>query len=258
MRFDLPRPRPGSGNSIVDLIQRLIVLRIAYTVASLAGLLVAAAAAEAVFSARTAPGSTAPLGNTPQAAALKLASTLLTLLALALLCAVHFYRFQLNRARHVVMPLLHFYETPQAARLVLEFAFMAVHCPVGCYANWVTVNAGGSRAVYDADSLLTLIMLVPRLRPLVQLVLLRLSSLLSLRTLVVSSVTGFQFTEDLALRTIFKRHPLTTSLTSYFALVLVFSYALHATERVVCESEDYAATAACGTNTARLSIWWNA
>ena len=59
----------------------------------------------------------------------------------------------------------------RGAQLGLRLAALLVHCPAGCYALWRTRNTTGVLVPYDADSLLTLVMFVPRAWPAVALLL---------------------------------------------------------------------------------------
>ena len=239
-------------------------MRLCYSLAALAGLLASCVAAEYVYQARVAFSENPlcdrahcdRLGATPLTLGLKLLSTLLTLAVLILLACIYAFRVKLLELQGMLLPHQHFWETPFFTWTVLEGLMMALHCPVGCYANWTVLNVGNLHATYDADSIITIFQMV-RLRPAVLLLLLTLSGFESMRTVVVSTRSGVKLDEEVAVRAIFKRHAIPATLSAYVFIVAVLSYCMHTAERIVCDSAEFVENGFCADSAMDLSYWLN-
>ena len=260
-----PQVVKNSGPLTTRLLFRLHILRWVYTAFNIAGLIVSCVAAEYVLQARTqfasdplgrVTASQDPLGATPTTFWLKLLATLLTAATLLLLVLTHYWRYKLGKCRGVLLPEQKFLHSLHLTEFLVEFACVAIHCPVGCYANVQVANTAGLRALYDADSLITMLQFV-RLKPLVLLALLYVSGFESMHTVVVSARSGVKLTEEVALRAVFKKHGINSTVAFYLLALAVLTYCMHTSERVVCLSSDYVAADECPGPQQDMSNWSN-
>jgi hypothetical protein len=254
-------PPPASRQALMAQAQAFMrLMRLGLALLATAAVCVACVAAEHVYLTRLDfardPATGDALGRTPGTHALKLASTVLTALTLGALGALQAARFRLARLRGTVLPQQRFWRTGFARELALEACLMAVHCPVGCYANWRAGSVGEQYSTYDADSAISMLQLL-RLRPLLQLVLLWLSGFESAQTVVVAHRSGVKLGEELAVRAIFKRHAIFATLGAYFFCVALLSYCMHVSERVVCDGAELLSTPFCAIESLNLNYWYN-
>lgn len=218
-------------------------LHLALTLVALASLGTGIAAAEGVYDARLAdPGN--PLGSTPGNTALKLATTVLTAALLALLALFYWVEYQLQVLQGHLLPSQPFVETELVQWLALEAALLGVHAPVGCYALWSTTNLAGVRIVYDADSMLTILMMY-RFKPLVFLLMDWLSGFHSDRALLISRRVEVRLNTETATRYLLKKFSIVSATAMYVLLVMLLSYCMRVVERPLCRSAEAVAAAMC-------------
>ena len=232
-----PSPPPSSAASRRDklraLASQLHLASYAAAFLGLAGLCTAIAAAEFVFTTRTANPLSNPLGVTPTSEALKGLTTALTALLLLCIGVQYHLKWRLRRLAGAVLPLQHFYESQLCIDMLMEIAFGAVHCPAGCYALWRVANVAETHTTYDADSIISCLMFL-RLQPWLLLLLRSLTGFDTVRALVVQTQTGVQLDAMLAVRYVLKRKPVVSSVCVYLTLVASASYFMKVAERGLC------------------------
>ena len=241
----LPKAPSALAHKSAEL-QLLMTLQVsakfAYTIISLACVIVACLAATYVYDARKNflqnpkgdASFTDELGKTPLTFGLKLASTLLTIASLVALTAQHVFTYRLEQLQGLVLPQQGFFETRSFRAYAFEFILMTVHCPVGCYAIFTFVSTHNLYVVYDADSLTSILSLI-RLKPLLLLVITYLAGFDQSRAVIVSSRAGIQIDAYVGMRLLFKKHAILFTLTLYFLIVAVLTYCIHTVEKVVCD-----------------------
>ena len=229
-------------------------LHVGTAILCMAGLCVAIWAAEEVFTARVAEPFTNPQGRGAAADALKAASSVLTAAAVACAAARHYCLWRLRPHDGLVLrgdavvagsphdglmlrggyALVDALASPRGRLALAQLALLLVHCPAGCYAVWRTKNTTGVMVDYDADSLLTLIMLLPRVWPTVELLLRHFSGFDTPRASVMQARTGVRLSTQFATRYLLARRPFTTASLLYLCTVGLFGYAMKVCERPLC------------------------
>lgn len=204
------------------------VLRVCTAVMSLAGLFLAIWAAEVIFTARVEEPFTNPLGRCALADSLKTASSVLTAVVAALFsaCWVCEWRLRLSVGLALQGQTLQeaLFFSWEGRLALLQLAALLVHCPAGVYAVWRTRNVSAVIIPYDADSLLTMVMFLPRAWPTVELLLRFFAGFDSVRAGVVQARTGIQLNTPFSVRFLLARYPLLSATIFFFSLVGVFSY----------------------------------
>lgn len=119
-------------------------------------IVVAIMAAEEVY-ARRWSGDAAPLGRTPWADTLKIASTALTALLCGLAVTKAAVIYEVRGAQKRLIPGQSFFDTDICRSLFAELLVSAVHCPAGVYALINTTNPINVTITYDLDSLLSVL-----------------------------------------------------------------------------------------------------
>jgi hypothetical protein len=233
----------------------------------MAGLCVAIWAADEVFTARVMEPFTNPQGRSAAADALKGFSSVLTAAAVACAAAHHFCLWRLHphcdglvlRGGNALADAL----ASARGRLALaQLALLLVHCPAGYYAVWRTKNTTGVMVDYDADSLLTLCMLLPRTWPTVELLLRYFSGFDTTRARVMQLRTGVRLSTQFATRYLLARRPFVTASLLYLCTVGLFSYAMKVCERPLCyiawptpEGANWCADATKSNNETWNAFW---
>ena len=205
-------------------------------VLGLASLCTAIAAAEDVYTARSLEPLDNPLGKTAFNHGAKLATTILTLFMMALLCADYRLEYRLQQLQGHLLPEQTFWETDLPTWLAVEAALLALHAPVGCYGVWRTINIAGVPILYDADSLLSALMFW-RLKSSCVFVMGKLSGFHSDRALLIACSIDVRMSAETSLRYLMKRFSVTVTASMYVFLAVLLTYWLRVAERSTCHAD---------------------
>ena len=232
-------------------------LHLALTLVALASLGTGVAAAETVYDARLADPAGNARGASPAAFGLKLATTLLTAALLALLALCYLVEYQLQVLQGHTLASQPFVETELLLPLLLEAALLGVHAPVGVYALWSTTNLAGVRIVYDADSLLSALMLY-RFKPLLILLMDWLSGFRSDRAVLIGGRVEVRLNSETATRYLLKKFAVVSTVSMYVVVVALLTYCMRVVERPLCRTPEAVAAEMCPNAFRDLDSAYNA
>lgn len=224
--------KPKLASRMYEL--EVLAVKLCLCAFNIAGLVTAIAAAEYVYAARSDDN---PLGKTPQTEGVKLATTIFTLLSIGCYCVLYALRWRSLHVQGRVLPGQRFTDTALLPAMLYDCALVALHCPVGCYSNLNVLNYAGIHSVYDADSLISVLMF-GRLMPLFNLLVTTLSRFNAPGASLVGAQTGVHLNTNLALRYTLQRWTVATTVIMYGVCVSVLAYALRVMERDVCHSPE--------------------
>ena len=186
-----------------------IVAKVFLCAFNVAGLAAAIVGAESVYFARKQDPAGNPLGRCDAAFRAKLAATVLTACSIGCYAVLAWLRWSIMKIRDTV-PGQRFFESPVLARFAYDACLVALHCPVGCYANLEVFNYAGIISTYDADSLISVVMFL-RLMPLFNLAVQTLAHFNRAGANLVSAQSGVRLNTLLALRFTMKRWTVLTT-----------------------------------------------
>ena len=225
-------------------------------VLGLASLCTAIAAAEDVYATRSLEPLANPLGITPYNRGAKLATTILTLLMLPLLCFDYHLEYKLQQLQGHLLPQQTIWETNLPPWLALEAALLALHAPVGCYGLWSTINIAGVPVLYDADSLLSALMFW-RLKAVCSYLMSKLSGFHSDRALLIACSIDVRMSPETSLRYLMRRFPVTITACMYVFLAVLLTYWMRVAERSICRADPPVGAGMCSGQLKDLESVYN-
>lgn len=220
-------------SALVRAVWALRVLRYACIAVGCVGIGCAVAAANYVFADRVADPFANPLGVSPVANDLKLASSVLTAVLLALVCAKSWTLFSIRKLRGHTLPQQRYIDTVLWRPLLLEIIVCAIHCPVGVYALVDTQNPVDVTITYDLDSLLAVCMFA------------RLSFVFLLLLHELVRLDSGERSSAFVLRCLLEQRPILTSAIVFIFSTVLFAYAVRVAEEPVCFTPETLALGWC-------------
>jgi hypothetical protein len=212
----------------------IIATKVLLSIFNALGLATAVLAAEYVYHSRKGDPTGNPLGVSDEASRAKLATTVFTACSILCHAMLAWLRWKVLNFRDTV-PGQSFFETTLLRRFLYDASLVALHCPYGCYANLRVSNYATISSLYDADSLISVIMFV-RIMPVLNLIVSSLSKFNRSGASVIARQSGVNLNTLLAMRYTMQRWTALTTVAIFTVCTCILSYAMRVAERDLCHN----------------------
>ena len=225
---------------VVVLNKSLRIMRLINLILAMLSVVASIIAAEQVYynrmkvAAMSDPADFTDLGKDKTADALKFVSTVLTIFLCVTILATNVITFRVRQLKRHTIPGLQFYHTSALRNTLIEVVLAAIHCPMFCYLNQVSVNPQNLVIIYDWDSLLSVVMLFIRMSIFIRICLNETIGIETPTTRIIAKTMRIRFQSYFAARKLLENKPIVTNFAFYSLAVLMLSYAIRVAERPVC------------------------